>query len=129
MAEQERNDALLTDEVRDLVALIKETAIAEVFIERGDAKLHIKRALAQPIVAQQVVPDQLIQAAAAPAAPATLALLGAGLQPIEDDVAAVERNRADRDAGAQCHDRYCFLAQVRKHESPRATGRARLWGA
>lgn len=48
MAEQERNTVLLTEEVRELVALIKDTDIAEVLIERGDAKLHIKRALAQP---------------------------------------------------------------------------------
>lgn len=65
MADQERNDALLTDEVRDLVALIKDTDIAEVLIERGDAKLHIKRAVAQPAIAPQVVPTQLIQAAVA----------------------------------------------------------------
>lgn len=49
MAEHERNPVLLTEEVRELVALIKDTDIAEVLIERGDAKLHIKRALAQPI--------------------------------------------------------------------------------
>jgi acetyl-CoA carboxylase biotin carboxyl carrier protein len=66
MADQERNDALLTDEVRDLVALIKDTDIAEVLIERGDAKLHIKRALATPALTQQVVvPAQPIQAVAA----------------------------------------------------------------
>ena len=55
MADQERNDALLTDEVRDLVALIKDTDIAEVLIERGNAKLHIKRAVAQPAVVPQVI--------------------------------------------------------------------------
>jgi acetyl-CoA carboxylase biotin carboxyl carrier protein len=55
MADQERNDILLTDEVRDLVALIKDTDIAEVLIERGDAKLHIKRAVAQAAVVPQVV--------------------------------------------------------------------------
>lgn len=72
MADQERNDALLTDEVRDLVALIKDTDIAEVLIERGDAKLHIKRAVAQPAIAPQIVPAQLIQAAVAtPTATAT----------------------------------------------------------
>ena len=51
MAEDERNPVLLTDEVRTLLALIKDTDIAEVLIERGDAKLHIKRAFAQPVVA------------------------------------------------------------------------------
>lgn len=49
MAEHERNTVLLMEEVRELVALIKDTDIAEVLIERGDAKLHIKRALAQPV--------------------------------------------------------------------------------
>lgn len=46
MADQERAEELLTAEVRELVALIKDTDIAEVLIERGDAKLHIKRAVA-----------------------------------------------------------------------------------
>ncbi|HEX6293331.1 MAG TPA: acetyl-CoA carboxylase biotin carboxyl carrier protein [Herpetosiphonaceae bacterium] len=55
MADADRNDALLTDEVRDLVALIKDTDIAEVLIERGDAKLHIKRAVPQATLAPQVV--------------------------------------------------------------------------
>jgi acetyl-CoA carboxylase biotin carboxyl carrier protein len=75
MADQERNDALLTDEVRDLVALIKDTDIAEVLIERGDAKLHIKRALPTPTLTQQVVvPAQQLQAvAAAPVAPLAVA--------------------------------------------------------
>jgi len=65
MADQERSDALLTDEVRDLVALIKDTDIAEVLIERGNAKLHIKRALPQATVAAQVVPAQQIPATVA----------------------------------------------------------------
>lgn len=40
---------LLTDEVRELIALIKNTDIAELLIERGDAKLLIKRALSAPV--------------------------------------------------------------------------------
>jgi acetyl-CoA carboxylase biotin carboxyl carrier protein len=55
MADQERNDAFLTNEVRDLVALIKDTDIAEVLIERGDAKLHIKRAVLQTAVPPQML--------------------------------------------------------------------------
>jgi acetyl-CoA carboxylase biotin carboxyl carrier protein len=67
MADQERNDALLTDEVRDLVALIKDTDIAEVLIERGNAKLHIKRAVPQAVaVPQVVVPATHMQPVAAP---------------------------------------------------------------
>jgi acetyl-CoA carboxylase biotin carboxyl carrier protein len=43
MAEEQRSAILLTDEVRELLALIKNTDIAEVLIEHGDAKLHVKR--------------------------------------------------------------------------------------
>ena len=43
MEEQERAGVLLTDEVRELVALMKDADIAEVLIERGDAKVHLKR--------------------------------------------------------------------------------------
>lgn len=43
MGDHERNGVLLTDEVRELVALMKDSDIAEVLIERGDAKLHLKR--------------------------------------------------------------------------------------
>ncbi len=46
---------LLTDEVRELIALIKDSDIAEVLIERGDAKLHIKRALSAPVAATPAV--------------------------------------------------------------------------
>ncbi len=46
MADEQGKDVLLTNEVRELVALIKNTDIAELLIERGDARLHIKRVAA-----------------------------------------------------------------------------------
>jgi acetyl-CoA carboxylase biotin carboxyl carrier protein len=69
MAEEERNNVLLTEEVRELVALIKDTDIAELLIERGDAKLHIKRGFAQPVapVAAPVYTTLLGAPAAVPA--------------------------------------------------------------
>lgn len=48
MAEEQQRPVLLTDEVRELLAMIKNTDIAEVLIEHGDAKLHVKRM--QPVV-------------------------------------------------------------------------------
>jgi acetyl-CoA carboxylase biotin carboxyl carrier protein len=77
MADQERDNALLTDEVRDLVALIKDTDIAEVLIERGNAKLHIKRAVPQTAVATQVLPAQHIQTAIA------MPVAASGVAPVE----------------------------------------------
>ena len=46
--EEQQRPVLLTDEVRELLALIKNTDIAEVLIEHGDAKLHVKRM--QPVL-------------------------------------------------------------------------------
>jgi len=63
---------LLTDEVRELIALIKHTDIAEVLIERGDAKLHIKRAFSAPVVAAApaaVAPPPSVPFASVAAAP------------------------------------------------------------
>ena len=56
---------LLTDDIRELLRLIAESDIGEVLIERGDAKVHVKRAVAQP----QVVPGVAVAApqATAPA--------------------------------------------------------------
>ncbi len=48
MADEQRKDVLLTDEVRELVALIKNSDIAELLIEHGNARLHIKRTTALP---------------------------------------------------------------------------------
>ena len=59
MAEAVDSQPLLTDDIRELLRLIAGSDIAEVLIERGGAKVHIKRALAQP----QLVP---VPAGAAP---------------------------------------------------------------
>jgi acetyl-CoA carboxylase biotin carboxyl carrier protein len=52
MAEAGDSQPLLTEDIRELLRLIAGSDIAEVLIERGEAKVHIKRALAQP----QLVP-------------------------------------------------------------------------
>lgn len=70
MAEQERAGEWLTDEVRELVALIKDTDIAELLIERGDAKLHIKRA--QPHNTVQIAAPAYTAAPAYAAVPSAL---------------------------------------------------------
>ena len=54
MAEAGDREPLLTDDIRELLRLITEGDISEVLIERGDAKVHIKRALAQPPVLNMV---------------------------------------------------------------------------
>jgi acetyl-CoA carboxylase biotin carboxyl carrier protein len=76
MSEYEHSNILLTDEVRELVALMKDSDIAEVLIERGDAKLHLKRAM-PPAPAQIGVPMYSAPAVAAQpivaAAPAIVA--------------------------------------------------------
>ncbi len=59
MAEAADSQPLLTDDIRELLRLIAGSDIAEVLIERGEAKVHVKRALAQP----QLVP---VPAGAAP---------------------------------------------------------------
>lgn len=69
MAEEQQRPVLLTDEVRELLAMIKNTDIAEVLIEHGDAKLHVKRMqpVAPPVVAgaastvQPVVMPPIVQ--------------------------------------------------------------------
>ncbi len=76
MGAEERSGILLTDEVRELVALMKDADIAEVLIERGDAKLHLKRAApAAPAAISVPVYGAPALAAAAPvvAAPPTAA--------------------------------------------------------
>ena len=50
MAEAEDREPLLTDDIRELLRLIAQGDIAEVLIKRGDAKVHIKRAIGQPVV-------------------------------------------------------------------------------
>ena len=48
MAEPGDVQPLVTDDVRELMRLMTESDIAEVLIERGDAKIHIKRANPEP---------------------------------------------------------------------------------
>ena len=48
MAEPGDIQPLVTEDVRELMRLMTESDIAEVLIERGDAKIHIKRATAEP---------------------------------------------------------------------------------
>lgn len=79
MADQERAETLLTDEVRELVALIKNTDIAEVLIERGDAKLHIKRVLPQAPSAPAIAPTYI--AAPSPAYAAVPPVLAPAVAP------------------------------------------------
>lgn len=50
----ERSVVLLTDDIRELLALIKESDLAEVLIERGDARVHVKRAVPAPPVVNMV---------------------------------------------------------------------------
>ncbi len=47
MAGADDREPLLTDDVRELLRLITVGDITEVLIERGDAKVHVKRAIAQ----------------------------------------------------------------------------------
>lgn len=46
--EQQTHDVLGLNDVRELLRLISETDVTEIAIERGDAKLHIKRGIAPP---------------------------------------------------------------------------------
>jgi acetyl-CoA carboxylase biotin carboxyl carrier protein len=64
---EEQRPFLFTDDVRELLALIKNSDIAEVLIEHGDAKLHVKRM--QPVVpASAPIAYQAPLVAVAPAA-------------------------------------------------------------
>lgn len=42
---EEPTKLLLTNDVRELIELMQHSDLAEVLIERGDARVHIKRAL------------------------------------------------------------------------------------
>ncbi len=54
MAVDDDRESLLTDDIRELLRLVGESDIAEVLIKRGDAKVHIKRAIASPPVVNMV---------------------------------------------------------------------------
>ncbi|XSG74374.1 acetyl-CoA carboxylase biotin carboxyl carrier protein [Herpetosiphon llansteffanensis] len=67
MSEQTPEHNLLTEDVRELLRLITQTDITELSLERGDAKIHVKRtpyAVAAPVVVSSGV-------VAAPAAAST----------------------------------------------------------
>lgn len=82
---EEQRPLLLTDDVRELLALIKNSDIAEVLIEHGDAKLHVKRM--QPVVAASA--PVVYQAPLAAAAPITLpAVEPAAAEPLGITVSA-----------------------------------------
>ena len=55
MADAEHHEPLLTEDIRELLRLIAEGDIAEVLIRRGDAEVHVKRAIAQPQALNMVV--------------------------------------------------------------------------
>lgn len=88
MAEHDRPDELLTAEIRELFALMKDSDIAEVKIERGDAKVHIKRTTAQPpaptIMPMYSAPQSL---AVAPQIAAPVPMVGATPSPVVEEAA------------------------------------------
>lgn len=67
---EEQQPLLLTEEVRALLELIKHSDIAEVLIEHGDARLHVKRSLASaPASMPGAIPAApLVVSSAAPVA-------------------------------------------------------------
>jgi acetyl-CoA carboxylase biotin carboxyl carrier protein len=77
MDDAEERQPLLTDDIRELLRLINSGDIAEILIKRGDTKVHIKRASAQPPMVHMVA-GTVAQPASAPSAtfapPATTAL-------------------------------------------------------
>ncbi len=75
---EEQRPFLLTDDVRELLALIKNSDIAEVLIEHGDTKLHVKRM--QPVVAASAPPTY--QAPLVALAPAVLPAAEEAAQPL-----------------------------------------------
>ncbi|MBA3944227.1 MAG: acetyl-CoA carboxylase biotin carboxyl carrier protein [Herpetosiphonaceae bacterium] len=51
---EEPTKPLLTDDLRELIEMVQQSDLAEVLIERGDARVHIKRALPQPSIVNMV---------------------------------------------------------------------------
>lgn len=90
MADAEDTQLLLTDDIRELLRLVSQSDIAELKIERGGAKVHIKRGLAQPQImpapagapAQGTTPMTFphLVAGVASAPPAPDEALGAGIR-------------------------------------------------
>jgi len=73
-------EPLLTDDIRELLRLVAQSDIGEVLIERGDARVHIKRVAPQPPVVNMLAATPQ---AATPAAayPHLLAMPGAASAP------------------------------------------------
>jgi acetyl-CoA carboxylase biotin carboxyl carrier protein len=70
MAERSGDEkGLLTDDIRELLRLLAQSDIQEISIERGDARLHVKRGgvVAQVVAQAPNAPLVAPQAAAAPA--------------------------------------------------------------
>ena len=65
MADAEERQPLLTDDIRELLALINDGDIAEILIKRGDTKVHIKRTSPQPPVVH-MMPGTVAHPAAYP---------------------------------------------------------------
>ncbi|MFQ3663471.1 MAG: acetyl-CoA carboxylase biotin carboxyl carrier protein [Chloroflexaceae bacterium] len=86
------SDVFGLDAVREVLRLINETDISELLIERGDAKLHVKRGVppqpAQPFAMAPVLPTPL---------PASLP--GAPVQPMFQPAPAPEGPPAEMPAG------------------------------
>ncbi|GAC1384673.1 MAG: acetyl-CoA carboxylase biotin carboxyl carrier protein [Herpetosiphon sp.] len=62
----ERREPLLTDDIRELLKLMQASDLAEVLIERGDARVHIKRVLPQPQLVQMVAGQPATQSPVVP---------------------------------------------------------------
>lgn len=78
MPEGARDDGmLLSDDVRELLRLVSQSDIVELLIERGDVRVHVKRAVGAPAAAP---------APAAPVAQLAAAALPSAQQPAEPGV-------------------------------------------
>jgi acetyl-CoA carboxylase biotin carboxyl carrier protein len=60
---------LLTNDVRELLRIVGQSDIVELLIERGDVRLHVKRAVGAPAPAPPAATPVAQQAAGAPPAP------------------------------------------------------------
>ncbi len=78
-------------EIKELIELLVEKDIAEFEIERGDVKLHIKRADHSPQIVQMAAPVVPVAAVAAPTpGPATTSVAAEAVKPAAAPVAAVD---------------------------------------
>lgn len=84
----EQPSLLLTDDIRELLHLIKDSDLAEVLIERGDARVHVKRAVPAPQLVNMVAPGSMAPAAYGYNAPGTAVQVATGMPVSEVEVAA-----------------------------------------